>query len=197
MWEFWNNRWSGSSVEGGATRGTTALVYSRIHTCFYRGYVQVYWLWIPYPRVQQGHSEAGRTSLHWAPLWHRPAGGEVRGPTSMAVTADSAGTTAVELVMVPLVQGTQKTSPWSENGSWTAAWRHLSRRRCRNQRVWKQDPFCGDRIAWALAWRSAAPQRHGLPGVVSMQALRWLTETISSCDPTLMVKEQGSLCKMA
>jgi hypothetical protein len=37
------------------------------------------------------------------------------------------------------------------------------------------------------------PQQCGLPGMASaaMQALRQLTVTTSSCDPTLMVKEQG------
>ncbi len=31
-----------TTVEGGATRGMTALVFSRIHTHLYRQYVQVY-----------------------------------------------------------------------------------------------------------------------------------------------------------
>ncbi len=52
------------------------------------------------------------TSLRRAPLelWRRPAGGEVRGPTSVAVTTEGAGTAAVETGMAPPVEGVQKTS---------------------------------------------------------------------------------------
>jgi hypothetical protein len=41
------------------------------------------------------------------------------------------------------------------------------------------------------------PRQHGLPGVVSaaMQALRRLTVTTLSRDPTLMVKERGLQCR--
>ncbi len=65
---------------------------------------------MPYPRVQHVHAEAGGTGLHRAlpELWHRPAGGEVRGPTSVAVSAYGAGTAAVEAVMAPPVQSVQK-----------------------------------------------------------------------------------------
>ncbi len=53
-----------TTVVGGATRGTTELVYSEIHMRLYRGYVQVYCLGVPYPRVQNVHAVADRTSLH-------------------------------------------------------------------------------------------------------------------------------------
>jgi hypothetical protein len=46
---------------------------------------------------------------------------------------------------------------------------------------------------------SGMPQRHWLPGVGSsaVQALRRLTVTTLSRDPTLMVKEQGPRCRTA
>jgi hypothetical protein len=53
-----------TTVEGGVTRGTAALVYSGIHTCLSSGYVQVYWLGVLYPHIQHVHAEAGRTGLH-------------------------------------------------------------------------------------------------------------------------------------
>jgi hypothetical protein len=91
--------------------------------------------------------------------------GEVRGLTSVAVTSDSAGTTAVEAVMPPLVQSMQKLVPKWKNGSWTIAWRRLRRRRCRYQQVEKRDQLGGSGIAWALAWRSAAVWRAARSGV--------------------------------
>jgi hypothetical protein len=38
-----------------------------------------------------------------------------------------------------------------KNNSWTVDWRHLRRRRRRNQRVWILGPLGGGRNAWALA----------------------------------------------
>jgi hypothetical protein len=88
----------------------------QIHTRLYRGYIQEYRLGVPFPCVHHVHAEAGRTGLHRAPpeLWCRLAGGKVRGPTSVVVTADGAGTVAVETKMAPLVEGVQKFSPRPE-----------------------------------------------------------------------------------
>ncbi len=113
----------------------------------------------------------------------------------MAVTADCAGTAAVETGVVSPVQGVQKTVRDRKNSSWTVAWQHLRRRR--NQRSENETRL----VAVGPPGRLPSGQpRHHRPSVVasaSMQALRWLTETISSRDPTLMVKEWGPHRKTA
>ncbi len=138
------------------------------------------------------------TSLHRAPpkLWRWLAGGEVTGPISVAMTADGAGTAAVETGMTPPVQSMQKTSPRPEK-------QFLDCQLAAPEKKKEEKPAgLKTRPAW---WPQdclgtcpfGRPWRHGLPGMAtaSVHALRRLTETILSCDPTLMAKKRGPRCK--
>jgi hypothetical protein len=117
---------------------------------------------------------------------------KVRGPISWEVPVDGTGTASVEVVKALSVPGMQKpprlvgkTVPGpSRGGARKEEGEETSRSENKTHLV-----------AAGLPGREpgSLPQRLGLPGMAStaVQALRWLTATTSSRDPTRMVKEQG------
>jgi hypothetical protein len=129
--------------------------------------------------------------LHRAPpeLWHRQLEERSEVQSLEAVTADGAGTAAVEM---DGVAGVQKTGPRPEklflDCPLAAPEEKVKTSRSENETrlVAVGPPGC---------LPSGRLQRRGLPGVgsASMQALRWLTETISSRDPTLMERRDDNV----
>ncbi len=129
-------------------------------------------------------------ALHRAPpeLWPWLGGEEVRGPTSWAVPIDGMGTVSVEAVKAPPVPGVQKPPHQVENGSRTVA----------EEEEGEETSGSENEIRLVAAGPPGSepgglPWRHGLPGMAStaVQALKQLTATTSSRDPTRMVKERG------
>jgi hypothetical protein len=131
-------------------------------------------------------------------LWRWPAGGEVRGPISEAVTVDGAGTAAVETGIAPPVQGAKKnrsvTGKMVPGPSLSGDWEGEG-----EETRGSENETCLVAAGPPGRLPIGRPRHRRLPGVASasVQALRRLTETISSRNPTLMVKERGPRRKMA
>jgi hypothetical protein len=95
-----------ATVEGGATRGTTALVYDSDIAAYIQGLYRVARVHPTGLTVNQGCRQVS-TGLP-PELWPRLDGEEVRGLTSLAVPVDGTGTASVEPVMALPVPGVQK-----------------------------------------------------------------------------------------
>ncbi len=105
--------------------------------------------------VSQGCSQVS-TGLPPSPeLWCQPAWGEVRGQISEAVTADGAGTDAVETGMAPPVQDMQKTGRRPEKQFLDHCWAAPEEEKAEKPVGLQSIPPLWRGIAWTLAWRSA------------------------------------------